>query len=43
MKALVIINLSIKDEVVPHISYLDNPHEVWIVLKDLYESTRIAR
>jgi hypothetical protein len=28
MKALVIINLSIKDEVIPHLSHLDNPHEV---------------
>jgi hypothetical protein len=43
MKALMIINLSVKDEVIPHIFHLNNPHEVWIVLKDFYKSTRTAR
>jgi len=43
MKALTIINLSIKYEVIPHMSHLDNPHEVWTILKYLYESTWIAR
>ncbi len=43
MRALTIINLSIKYEVIPHISHLDNPHEVWTILKYLYESTRIVK
>jgi hypothetical protein len=42
MRALAIINLSVKDEIIPHISHLDNPHEVWIVLKELYEYARIV-
>ncbi len=40
MRALAIINLSVKDEVMLHISHLDNSHEVSIVLKFFYESTR---
>jgi hypothetical protein len=40
MKASKIINLLVKDEVILHISHLDNPHEVWNVLKDFYESAR---
>jgi hypothetical protein len=40
MKALTIINLSIKYEVIPH---LDSPHEVWTILKYFYEFARIAR
>jgi hypothetical protein len=43
MRALTIINLSIKYEVIPHISHLNSPHEVWTILKYLYESTQIAR
>jgi hypothetical protein len=43
MKVLTIINLLIKDEIILHIFHLNTPHEVWIVLKYLYESTRMAR
>jgi hypothetical protein len=32
MRALVVINLSIKDEIIPHIFHLENPHELWIVV-----------
>ncbi len=39
MRALMIINLLVKDEVIPHISHLDNPHEIWSVLKDLHKFT----
>ncbi len=33
MRALVVINLLIKDEIIPHIFHLENPHEVWIVVR----------
>ncbi len=42
MRALAIINLLVKDEITLHISHLDNPHEVWIVLKELYEYVNIV-
>jgi len=38
--ALAIINLSIKDDIIPHIFHLNSPKEVWNILKKLYESTR---
>jgi len=38
--ALAIINLSIKDDIIPHIFHLNSPKEVWNILKKLYKSTR---
>jgi hypothetical protein len=35
---MAIINLSIKDDIIPHIFHLDSPKEVWNILKKLYES-----
>lgn len=36
MRVLAIINLLVRDEVIPHISHLDSPDEVSNVLKEIY-------
>jgi hypothetical protein len=39
---LAIINLLVRDEVIPHISHLDRPDEVWNALKEFYEFVGIT-
>jgi hypothetical protein len=39
-QALAIINLSIKDDVIPHVFHLDSPKEAWNIQKKFHESIR---
>lgn len=42
-RVLAIINLPVKDEIMPHISHLESPKNVWNAQKKIYESTRITQ
>jgi hypothetical protein len=42
-RSLAIINLSIKDDIIPHIFHLNSPKEVWNMLKMLYKFTRTSK
>jgi hypothetical protein len=37
-KAMAILVMSIKDELFPYIANVDDPKEVWNILKNLYDS-----
>lgn len=39
-RVIAIINLSIRDEINPHISHLESPKKVWNAQKEFYESIR---
>jgi hypothetical protein len=37
-KAMAVLVMSIKDELFPYIANVDDPKEVWNILKNLYDS-----
>ncbi len=43
LRALAIIDLLMKDEVIPHIFHFNHLEEVWIALKDLYKLVKTTQ
>jgi len=43
LKALVIINLSVRDFVIPHLRRFSDPSHAWKRLKELYETDNVSR